>query len=39
MNRFRSFARLEAPAWASAVALALFGAMVAVWADAISKLN
>lgn len=39
MNRFRAFARLDAPGWASAVAIALFSAMVAVWADAISKLN
>lgn len=39
MNRFRAFARLEAPAWASAVALALFGGMVAIWADTFSRLN
>lgn len=39
MNRFRAFARLEAPGWLSLTTLVLFGGMVAIWADTISRLN
>lgn len=39
MNRFRAFARLEAPGWLVAVTLALFCGTVAICADTFSRLN